>query len=415
MDHSAESRGSVRQEPMGGIVYCVIPVFNRINETLGCIECLKAQTYRDIVVIVADGGSTDGTPEILAREHPDVIVLTSEKELWWGGATRLGVDWALNASKSDADFVMLVNNDTVFGSDYVAKLIRHSQRHDAALVGVVVDADNPERIIDAGVHLDWESYAFKGLYERPSGDAKVKLDSCVLPGRGTLIPITAIRTAGSVNDRLYPHYLSDYEFTYRLRTKAGIRLGVAYDAEILTNVVEPQAPAMRRRLAEVTWRMRDTLALRSKRNMIAHYWMIEHHAPSDLRARLKALLIWRWTRHVFDPIAPPPNALAVKLLHMALRPYHIRESEISKFGLDEKRLAELGIIRPSPFPGFVSPGKPRYFVVKAYPEALVLYRRANNPFRKLSRIAETRWLRLLRPTLRLGSLTQRRGRSGRLR
>ena len=116
-----------------GTVYCVTPVFNRINATLACIDCLKSQTYSDLVIIVVDGGSTDGTPEIIAKQHPDVIVIRGDKDLWWGEATRVGIDWALARSASDDDLIMLVNNDTTFGDDYVGKLIRYSLAHGAAM------------------------------------------------------------------------------------------------------------------------------------------------------------------------------------------------------------------------------------------------------------------------------------------
>ncbi len=47
-----------------GTVYVVIPVFNRLHFTRACLGALQRQTYPNVTVIVADGGSTDGTPEI---------------------------------------------------------------------------------------------------------------------------------------------------------------------------------------------------------------------------------------------------------------------------------------------------------------------------------------------------------------
>ena len=74
-----------REATAAPTVFAVIPVFNRVYHTLACIELLKKQTYAPLEIIVSDGRSTDDTPAIVRRKYPDVTVLSSNKELWWGG------------------------------------------------------------------------------------------------------------------------------------------------------------------------------------------------------------------------------------------------------------------------------------------------------------------------------------------
>jgi len=202
-----------------------------------------------------------------------------------------------------------MNNDTEFAPCYVETLVRHSLAHNAALCGVVVDADNPDRIIDAGVKVDWPNYAFRGQYERPESGV-LKLDSCVLPGRGTVIPISAVRLAGTIDDVRFPHYLADYEFTYRVRTKGNIRLGVAFDAEIATRV-ETEKPIVLNPLAEGWMLVKDSVSRRSKRNIFDHYNFIDAHAPGALKRSLKRTLL---RRHLARAITPTYHRLDIPKL-----------------------------------------------------------------------------------------------------
>jgi glycosyltransferase involved in cell wall biosynthesis len=52
------------------LVSIITPVLNRVGIVGGCLDSVAAQTYPAIEHIVVDGGSTDGTLELLARHRP---------------------------------------------------------------------------------------------------------------------------------------------------------------------------------------------------------------------------------------------------------------------------------------------------------------------------------------------------------
>lgn len=273
-----------------GTVYAVIPVFNRLNYTRTCIQNLKAQTYPRMVIIVADGGSTDGTVETIRAEFPDVVVLTATQELWWSGSMAMGIDYALGQSKGAGDAILMMNNDTEIPSDYVATLAKAAGEFNAAVGGLIVDSRDPSVVLDAGEFIDWKTYSFP-VKNNVFPEERFCAGVDVLPGRGTLVPIRMIRAAGNVDAVHLPHYLADYEFFYRLK-QCGFNLGVCYETRLLAHIEETGlVPTLGAATFKTIWA--ELFSRRSMSNVVDHWFFVGKHAPDEFRWALRARLIKR--------------------------------------------------------------------------------------------------------------------------
>lgn len=215
-------------------LYIVIPVRDRCRLTRACLLALQAQTYRNATVIVVDDGSTDGTRQMLSNEFPTATVLEGRGDLWWTGATNLGCAWVLERAK-DTDAVVTLNDDTVPGPHWLARLQTAAQAHPRALVGSVAVAGPEKRIESATISIDWWTAKYSDPYRGADlaslrSRAPSVLDSAALSGKGTLVPVRALRELGLYAARL-PHYAADYEFSIRA-ARRGWRLLVATQAEL---------------------------------------------------------------------------------------------------------------------------------------------------------------------------------------
>jgi glycosyltransferase involved in cell wall biosynthesis len=117
--------------PLLGVTIA-LPVLNEAAHIDGCLRAVASQTYPRIVeILVVDGGSDDGTPEIAAK-FPGVRVVDNPGRLQSAG---------LNVALAEArgDVLVRVDGRTVVAPDYVDQCIAALTRSGAALVGGPID------------------------------------------------------------------------------------------------------------------------------------------------------------------------------------------------------------------------------------------------------------------------------------
>jgi hypothetical protein len=106
-------------------VFVVTPSFQQAAYLRATIDSVLAQDYRRLDYFVADGGSTDGSVEIL-RGYGDRVRWVSAPD---GGQTAAIADaWA----RSDADVVAWLNSDDTYLPGAVASAVAHLEAHPAA-------------------------------------------------------------------------------------------------------------------------------------------------------------------------------------------------------------------------------------------------------------------------------------------
>jgi GT2 family glycosyltransferase len=196
----------------GPSVFAVIPVHNRVRQTLRCLKALSASTVPTIAIVI-DDGSTDGTAGIVARAFPDAVVLHGDGNLWWAGATNLGVEHAL---ANGADYILTLNNDSVLAPTALEVLLdlertdgpalRCAQRH---------HLDRPDHVDDVGRVMDW---TMPRGYRRisPGGDRPIRVDAA--GANAMLVPRRCFEETGSFDAQRLPQCWSDWDF--QLRAKA---------------------------------------------------------------------------------------------------------------------------------------------------------------------------------------------------
>lgn len=74
-----QARLDLMPEAQDGSVSVVIPTFDRLALLPRALESVRRQSRPADQVIVVDDGSTDGTEEVIRRDHPEVLYLRRER------------------------------------------------------------------------------------------------------------------------------------------------------------------------------------------------------------------------------------------------------------------------------------------------------------------------------------------------
>jgi len=208
-------------------LYCasvavVVPVHNRRALTDRFLRSFAEVEYANYKIFIIDDGSTDGTSQWLAEEHPDVVVLAGNGDLWWTGATNLGVQHAL---ANRFDFVLTINNDALVRPDFLSRLVHSAVEHPRAIVGCRLhDSLQPDRIWALGGEVRWRDGRPFHIHKPQTIDSDERLRAVdILPGCGVLIPADCLREIGLFDAERYPHYHADSEFTWRAK-RAGYQI-----------------------------------------------------------------------------------------------------------------------------------------------------------------------------------------------
>lgn len=94
--------------------------WNGKNDTIECIDSLQKLDYPNYEILMVDNGSTDGSEEIIRTSFPSVHVIQTKQNLGYAGGNNVGMRIALSRG---ADYVWLLNNDTLVNPDALTSLV----------------------------------------------------------------------------------------------------------------------------------------------------------------------------------------------------------------------------------------------------------------------------------------------------
>jgi GT2 family glycosyltransferase len=103
------------------LVSIIILNWNRINDTLACLDSVRKQTYKNYEIIVVDNGSVDDSKKVLGGIK-DIILVDNPKNRGFTGGHIDGL------SHAKGEFVFVLNNDAVVDKEYVKNAVTVLQK-----------------------------------------------------------------------------------------------------------------------------------------------------------------------------------------------------------------------------------------------------------------------------------------------
>jgi GT2 family glycosyltransferase len=199
------------------LVYIIILNWNGWQDTLACVESCHKLTWPNFRILVVDNASTDGSEENLRQNLVDVEIIQSGANLGFAGGNNIGIRRALGCG---ADYVWLLNNDTVAEPQALSKLVEalESDQGVAMAGSKIYYFDDPRRIWSAAGswRKGWLALRQKGGKQLDRGQFDASCTVWSISGCSLLVRAAAIEKIGLMDEK-YFLYWEDTEWCARAR------------------------------------------------------------------------------------------------------------------------------------------------------------------------------------------------------
>jgi GT2 family glycosyltransferase len=190
----------------------LITVHNRKQQTLECLSHLESQTFTSIPnpqieVYLTNDGCTDGTPQAIYENFPNVDVIDGNGDLFWNRG--MYVAWK-RAAQNEHDYYLWLNDDTNLYVDAIERLLICSSKKDdkSVIVGSCSSKSDKGKITYGGRTKE-------GILIR---DVSCEHQCVLFNGNIVLIPSFVFSQIG-FNDQFYRHALGDFDYGHMVYRK----------------------------------------------------------------------------------------------------------------------------------------------------------------------------------------------------
>jgi GT2 family glycosyltransferase len=223
-------------------VFISILNWNGLADTLECLESIYKMAYRNYEVIVVDNASSDDSVSVIKEKYPQAVLIESKENMGFTGGNNIAMRYAM---AHGADYVWLLNNDTVVEKSALSALVELTEKEQS--IGLISPQINyslkPDLPQFWGSYFDWESLEIK-CPERNAGSInhayQIGKDVC-LWGTALLIKRAVIENIGYLDERYFA-YWEDTEYSIR-SLQAGYRNVLYPGAKIYHKTLLPQGQA----------------------------------------------------------------------------------------------------------------------------------------------------------------------------
>ncbi|MCP4650145.1 MAG: glycosyltransferase family 2 protein [PVC group bacterium] len=201
-------------------VAIIILNWNGKQDSLKCLYSIRQLKYPNYEVIFVDNGSTDGSVSCISENFPDIEIIQNKTNLGFSEGNNVGMRYAL---KNGADYIFLLNNDTMVDSFVLDHLVAEGEKN--AQIGILGPKMyhlelHPGYLYSIGGKINFREYVIESLACNNKDDGQYdhirEVDFII--GCGLLIKKKVIDEIGLL-DPVYFSYFEDVDWCVRARAK----------------------------------------------------------------------------------------------------------------------------------------------------------------------------------------------------
>lgn len=204
-----------------GLVYIIIVNWNGWKDTIECIKSLNKLKYKRNKIVIVDNDSKDIPIEHLKTSN-NIHLIQLDKNHGYSYANNIGIKYAL---KNNAEYILLLNNDTIVSSNLLDEFIKIFKKYPkvGALAAKIYYYHDKKKIWFAGgqIRKETEFPIHLGFNEIDNGQFNKIVDTPFINGGAFFIKTAVIKKIGFLDDKYFYMY-EDADWTSRI-ISAGYR------------------------------------------------------------------------------------------------------------------------------------------------------------------------------------------------
>ena len=205
---------------MDARVSVVIPNYNGKDYLADCVDSLMKQSVRRFEIIIVDDASTDGSmQEIMERfpaegAWPEISYIRHFQNRGFCASVNDGI------AAAKAEYVILLNNDTVADTDFVKNLWNAIRRSDDifSVSSRMISLKDKEKLDDCGDLYCALGWAFAPARDKSTGSYKKRAEVFAACGGASIYRKKALMELGGFDEAHFA-YLEDMDVGYRAKLR----------------------------------------------------------------------------------------------------------------------------------------------------------------------------------------------------
>lgn len=201
------------------LVLIVLLNWNNTNLTLDCLSSLSKLNYPNYRICVVDNGSYENPAKILESHSSEAHIISSNKNLGYTGGNNLAIKYGLELG---ADYIWLLNNDTIVEPDSLTPLVECMENNlRAGIIGSKIYFYDSPLIWSAGGEIkSLQGRVIHRCAFKSDGECKNEKIREVgfIPGCSALLRSSVIEEIGVLDDQFFA-YWEDVDLSYRAQLR----------------------------------------------------------------------------------------------------------------------------------------------------------------------------------------------------
>ncbi len=210
-------------------VAIILVNYNGCQDTLECLRSLDKLTYPAFNVIVVDNASSDHSETMIRQHYPTITVLQSGSNVGYAGGNNLGIRRALDQG---ADYIWLLNNDTVVDPEALSHLVQRMQQNPKiGMCGSTLlyyHQRDTVQVLGGATYNKWLGISSHLGMNEPAtlvhDSLEVERQLAYIIGASLLVSRTFLETVGLMNEAYFLYF---EEIDWATRAKGRFTLGYA--------------------------------------------------------------------------------------------------------------------------------------------------------------------------------------------